>query len=249
MTRRRDRGNTTVISGDRNIAGDKNRVNSPGDERYEQHIHHHRHEAARGKPTSGDDAIGMLVGAGIALMTVVWFFFKNSTQVYYYVKLASLLSVVLVVVCVSIAFFWPAREGASPRDTIIGIVLGIIVFGVTLYCESKVDSEIVKLAQASANGVQFWRQLTEFGQRLAVETLLTAFFLVLAAAFALLGSFRLIALSGLGARDFDYWLTRKLFPFRPSRGSIVGLVAIVAAFALASGVLFDLIDATRARRM
>jgi hypothetical protein len=247
MNERNSRNKRTVVKGDGNVVGDHNQVNSSTTVLNEQHVHNHQTPRKSNSSSSGDDAIGFAASIGLAVVTGLWLFFRHSAELYYYVKLASVVALGLALVATAIRALWSDRNGPTTLDIAASLILSLAVFISAMYCERQLNPQLSDLATSAKNGIEFWKGLNSLGQRLAVETALAGALLLLGTSASMFASLRIFSLGALGASDFDYWVTRFLYPFRPSRSVVLGAVACVFAIASASGALFQLIDYTRSR--
>jgi hypothetical protein len=124
---------TTTVKGNSNVVGDSNKINSPT---IVQHVHNRVINNVR-SDKRGNDAIGFLLSVGFAVITGIWLFFKHSADLYFYVKLAALVAVALVILTLLVRVVWSDLEGPTVVDFIASIILAILLFAAAVYSEQQ----------------------------------------------------------------------------------------------------------------
>ena len=225
---------TVKISGDRNIVGSHNSVNS----RHEEH-HHHHHRRVVSNSKSTDDATGAGLGIIFTLVTICWFFAKNSEVVYFYLQLAACISFVPAIAAWLLAIAGKDATNKHLAAICYGLIVAFAAFMLALSGEARLNPAILELSQTAKNGWEFWQGLSEYGHNAVIGSLVSAVCIGGTIVFNFLMG--LFITWHLIAPDYldNNLIFRFLNPFRPNRGGILIALLLAVAVGFQFGFVFD----------
>lgn len=223
------------ITGNNNILGDNNLVNS----RTESHFHQHNHRNSS-PDTSENDAKAITGGLAVTLLVGVWMFVKHASEIYYYLHLALLISLVPFIAMTIAAFLNPPPE----RKHIVALFFGAALSATALFliqnAQGQLDPELLSLSQNAKDAWSFWSGLTQYGRDLVIGNMFGAALIAVSLCFNfLMGWF--VFFHYLQDNYFSELLVRMLAPFRPNRGGILSTLSLLIAWSFSSGTIFQLL--------
>ncbi|EKO3541434.1 hypothetical protein K0L52_003234 [Vibrio fluvialis] len=186
-----------TVNGGNNQFGDNNTQNNVTN-------NHHHHHNNGGQGSNGDELFPLAIGAVAGLAALIWWFFSHIDQVYYYLNILTLSSVVLSVAALLILIV----SGAADKNDVFrffgSAFFALGLFGLAMLSREHVPNDVIQLSQQT-KFMEFWRGLTEHGKDLVVSNFVAAIAVALSAFIAHLASLRQFSYSLASPNAGGFW--------------------------------------------
>jgi hypothetical protein len=231
----RQRGrNNQQIRGAKNVVGNGNQI-----EEHHHHNHKHTHVTKSGTADAEGEGLAVLGGAAAVLLFSIWFFVKHSSEIYTYLKLASLLFLLPFLMMSAMKVFNADGLYDEPSDWLalgFGAMIVIVTFLLVEDAQGRIDPDVILASQRTSSPWKFWQTLTEYGHQVVIECLLSSIALMMVSLSNLMLGLSVLA----EAMQFD-WLVDRLSAFKPVPASIACVLFLGIAWGLESQLLFQLV--------
>lgn len=211
------------IKGDGNIVGDNNTQNNTTN-------NHHHHNNVPKKNSDGSEIIPIGVGAVIGFGALIWWFFNNIDQVYYYLNIATLSSPALALLAIVILFFSGSNTGQDLLRFFGSLVLAVGLFGLSLLARDHAPQEIIQFS-SQVEFTDFWEGLNDKGEHLVISNFVAALLIALSAIIAHLVSLRQAAYAMANPNRVGFWYglynSSGIFSLKVSGSIIAVLLGVV----------------------
>ncbi|MDC4540368.1 hypothetical protein R4529_05885 [Acinetobacter baumannii] len=157
------------------------------------------------KVRESTDSSGAVFGFIAGTAGLIWLFFNNIDQVYYYLKVLILFSFLFSIGSCIILLLTTGVTKTDIIRVISSTVLAISLYGLALITRTHAPDEIVQLAHQTSSFMDFWKQLTDIGKKVVVTNFMSAILIGNAALLALFGSFRQFAYSIANSNRTGWW--------------------------------------------
>ena len=179
---------------------------------------------------NNNDSSGGFIGAAAGIAGLVLFFFNHIDQIYYYLNFLIFLSVIPSVSAFLILLLTTNVSKTDIIRLVSSTLLAISLYGLAIIARSHAPDIIIKVAHQAPSFLDFWKNLSEIGQKVAVTNFLSAIFIGIAAFFALLGSVRQFAYSLANSNRTGWWYNIYNFMSPFSMRLTVALVSALCGF-------------------
>lgn len=133
----------------------------------------HYHGGGR-SDNDGAGAVVLALGAGA--MIALWAFVKNLPDIYAYMRLAAMVSLVPFAIAAAVAWVNDTTDDSILSFGIVSVVLAVGVALITQYGERTLSSELVEIARQYP-WFKFWESLSDFGKSVVFRTAGSVLFL------------------------------------------------------------------------
>jgi len=191
------------VNGGNNQFGDNNTQNNT--------TNHHHHNNGQG--SNGDEGLPILIGVGIGLLALVWWFFNHINQVYHYLNILTLSSVALA----SIASLLLLISRTIEKEDVFRFIVSLFI----------------QLSQQT-KFMAFWQGLTDYGKSLVISNFISAIAIYISAFVAHLASLRQFSYALANPNGSGFWFSiyrnMGMFKMRIS----VGIISICSGLVWAA---------------
>ncbi|WP_336004087.1 hypothetical protein ACEN3H_01180 [Acinetobacter lactucae] len=157
------------------------------------------------KARESTDSSGAIFGFITGIAGVIWFFFNHINQIYHYLNIVILSSLLFSIGAFFILLLTRSVFKTDIFRVMASILVAISLYGLALLARSHAPNEIIQLAHQAPSLMEFWKQLTDIGRKIVVENFISAVFICIASFLALLGSFRQFAYSIANSNRTGWW--------------------------------------------
>jgi len=211
------------VNGGNNQFGDNNTQNNT--------TNHHHHNNGQG--SNGDEGLPILIGVGIGLLALVWWFFNHINQVYHYLNILTLSSVALASIASLLLLISRTIEKEDVFRFIVSLFLAVGLFGLAMLSREHAPNEIIQLSQQT-KFMAFWQGLTDYGKSLVISNFISAIAIYISAFVAHLASLRQFSYALANPNGSGFWFSiyrnMGMFKMRIS----VGIISICSGLVWAA---------------
>jgi hypothetical protein len=190
------------VNGGSNQFGDNNTQNNVTNNHHHHHHHHNNNNTSQG--SKGDEAIPLAIGAVAGLAAIIWWFFGHIDQIYFYLNIITLSSVIFSAVALVIIVWSGATEKEDVIRFLSSVLFAIGLFGLAILSREHAPDDVIQLSQHTKFS-EFWRGLTEYGKNLVVSNFIAALAIMLSAFVAHLASLRQFSYSLANPHGIGFW--------------------------------------------
>jgi hypothetical protein len=222
------------IEGDGNIVGDNNTQNNTTNKTTNKTTNNHHHNNDPKKNSDGSEIVAIGIGAVIGFGALIWWFFNNIDQVYYYLNIATLSSPALALLAIIILLFSGSNTGQDLLRFFGSLVLAVGLFGLSILARDHAPQEIIQFS-SQVEFREFWEGLNDKDEHLVISNFVAALLIGLSAIIAHLVSLRQAAYAIANPNRVGFWYglynSSRFFSLKVS-GSIIAVLSGVVWFAL-----------------
>nr|MBV6628880.1 hypothetical protein [Oceanococcus sp. HetDA_MAG_MS8] len=170
------------VDGDGVQVGDNNVQNN-----VTNHTYHHR--TGGNNSDDGGEAIAIIVGAAGVLAALIWATLRYNEQVYFYLKIGSLASVLIALLSLVVLLIQHQLQESDALRAGGILVIGVVLFGLIGMATKYAPLDAIQFSK-SVGFQEFWRGLTDYGRNVVLNYFVATFAIGAALIFTSIASLR-----------------------------------------------------------